>query len=198
MERKFGSSCPPLLRKKRPGVFLPLLLTCRGDWVEWEPWDTLGAMAAVHGQKWKAPYVPVLTFSFSAAIPNKPFAISYPARLGCALCHAQETGAKHAVSSAYWGCKLNCGAICPSSWEGCNGLFPWQKQTPSSVGKTLIRTSLWQKQVYSCHLWVSVAFAFPSSRNYHHHRQVLGFSRWETRDFGQLGIFLVREIPGWQ
>lgn len=35
-----------------------------------------------------------------------------------------------------------------------------------------------------------------SKSNYHCHRQVLGFFRWETRGFGQLGIFLVWEIVG--
>lgn len=37
VQTKAGSSCPPLLREKRPRVSSLHLLICRGDWVGWEP-----------------------------------------------------------------------------------------------------------------------------------------------------------------
>lgn len=65
VQTKAGSSCPPLLREKRPGVSSLFLLICRGDWVGWEPQGGTVAMRhpMSHGcSPWseKGLYVPVL------------------------------------------------------------------------------------------------------------------------------------------
>ena len=147
VQTKVGSSCPPLLGGKRPWVSLPLLLTCRGDWVGWEPQGGTGAVRhpmshVVHGQKWKGLYVPVLMSSFQQPSQMRLLPSALQHLRVCPPPCPGDGSAKHTASGCTWGCKLSCVAACLCSWEGSSGLSPCQKQTPSLVGKALIRTSL--------------------------------------------------------
>lgn len=78
VQTKTGSSCPPLLREKRPWVSSLLLLICRGDCVGWEPQGGTAAMrhSMSHGYgPWSenALHVPVLRCFFQCLV----------ARAGC-------------------------------------------------------------------------------------------------------------------
>lgn len=82
---------------------------------------------------------------------------------------------------------------------GCSPLFL------GVAGCVCVRSthSLWQENFHQNKSLKKTGLLLPfvgflSKRDYHYHRQVLGFSRWEAGGFGQLEIFLVWEIPGWQ
>lgn len=104
VQTKVGSSCPPLLRGEGPWVSLPLFLTCRGDWVGWEPQGGTGAMrhpmshgciswTEVEGSLCSCAHV-----FFSEALPNETLAISSPAFQGVPSAVPRGPSAKHAVS----------------------------------------------------------------------------------------------------
>lgn len=151
MQAKVGSSCPPLCRGKSPWVSSPLLLTCRGGWVGWEPRGGTGAVRppVSHGcSPWtemEGSLCPCAHVFFSAALPKEVLAISSPALQDEPSATSRRPSAKHARGCtrgvAREGCKLSCVAACLSFWEGSSGLSPCQKQAPSLVGKALIRTS---------------------------------------------------------
>lgn len=106
MQAKVGSSCPPLCRGKRPWVSSPLLLTCRGGWVGWEPRGGTGAVRPLvsHGcSPWtemEGSLCPCAHVFFSAALPKEVLAISSPALQDEPSATSRRPSAKHAA----WGC----------------------------------------------------------------------------------------------
>lgn len=106
MQAKVGSSCPPLCRGKRPWVSSPLLLTCRGGWVGWEPRGGTGAVRPLvsHGcSPWtemEGSLCPCAHVFFSAALPKEVLAISSLALQDEPSATSRRPSAKHAA----WGC----------------------------------------------------------------------------------------------
>ena len=122
VQTKVGSSCPPLLRGKRSWVSSTLFLTCREDWVGWEPQGRTGGMRYPVGP-WTEVEGSLCSCAhafFSAALQNEPFAISSPALQSAPL--PCPGGRVPSMQHAHGGRKLSCVAACFSSWEGSSRL----------------------------------------------------------------------------
>lgn len=124
VQAEAGSSCLPLLRRKRPKVSSPLLLTCRRGWVGWEAQGGTEGMrhprshgctpwTEAEGSLCSCAYV-----FFSAALPNESFTISSTALQG--VPSAMLTSTQGLV--AHEGCKLSSAAACLSPSEGSSKL----------------------------------------------------------------------------